>query len=114
MSKRDSELLIGDMLEAAKKVRIYVGEKDFEEFKGDDKTVDAVIRNLEIVGEAASHLSMDAKNKSSDVKWERVITYIPFILRMVATSSESVRILNFVSAFTTTICGHSSRLLASA
>ena len=61
MCKRPVDLLIEDILEAIKKVHRYAEDMTEETFKADDKTVDAVVRNLEIMGEAASRLPDDFK-----------------------------------------------------
>jgi uncharacterized protein with HEPN domain len=44
----------------------------FEQFINDSKTVDAVIRNFEIIGEAANRLSDDFKITYSNVNWFRI------------------------------------------
>lgn len=59
MSKRDNQLLVEDMLEAAKKIRSYTSGFTFETFIDDDRTIDAVIRNFEIIGEAANRVHPD-------------------------------------------------------
>jgi len=46
---------------------------DFEQFSNDQKTVDAVIRNLEIIGEAAHKLPEDIKKASSKIEWKKII-----------------------------------------
>jgi hypothetical protein len=56
MSKRDPSLLIEDILDSANKIIEYTSHLTFEEFTKDSKTIDAVIRNFEIIGEAASRL----------------------------------------------------------
>lgn len=56
MSKRDSSLLVDDILDSAGKILKYTRNLDFEQFVSDTKTVDAVIRNFEIIGEAANRL----------------------------------------------------------
>jgi uncharacterized protein with HEPN domain len=53
MSERDPFLLIEDIIESAKKILDYTNKISFDEFTKDNKTTDAVIRNLEIIGEAA-------------------------------------------------------------
>lgn len=50
MSKRDRILLIEDMYEAALKIMRYTKGIDFDSFLDDDKTIDAVVRNFEIIG----------------------------------------------------------------
>lgn len=54
---RDSRLYLDDILGAPEKIRKYVRGMDYETFSGDLKTQDAVIRNLEIIGEAARHVA---------------------------------------------------------
>lgn len=73
MSKRQPELLIEDILESVAKINSYISEHDFESFIEDNKTVDAVVRNLEIIGEAANKLPQKVKNKAKDVKWRRIV-----------------------------------------
>lgn len=59
MPKRDVDLLIEDILAAIEKIERYTAGLGHEAFVGDDKTVDAVVRNLEIIGEAARHVPDD-------------------------------------------------------
>ena len=56
MSKRDPKLLTEDIIESWSKVLDYIGNMDFESFLNESKTVDAVKRNFEIIGEAANRL----------------------------------------------------------
>jgi uncharacterized protein with HEPN domain len=51
---RDFEVYLDDMREAIEKINIYAAGLSREQFARDDKTVDAVIRNLEISGEDGS------------------------------------------------------------
>lgn len=52
MSKRDDTELLQDILECANRIVTYIDNIDYETFRHDLKTQDAVIRNLEIIGEA--------------------------------------------------------------
>jgi uncharacterized protein with HEPN domain len=56
MSDRSPNLLIEDILKSAKKIQRYTAGMDFEQVTLDEKTVDAVARNFEIIGEAANRL----------------------------------------------------------
>jgi len=56
MSERASYLLIEDIIDSAKKILDYTNNISFDEFTKDNKTIDAVIRNFEIIGEAANRL----------------------------------------------------------
>ena len=72
MSERSAQLLIEDILEAAQKIQRYVTGLTFEEFALDEKTVDAVARNFEIIGEAANRLSEDFKTQNPSIDWNRI------------------------------------------
>ncbi len=65
MSKRDAILLFEDMLESAQKIKRYTKDMDFDAFISDDKTIDAVVRNFEIIGEAANRFDSDIRDKFS-------------------------------------------------
>lgn len=73
MSKREPRLLIQDILESIEKIRLYTKNYDFGAFESDSKTIDAVIRNLEIIGEAANKLPQEIKEKDEDIKWRRIV-----------------------------------------
>ncbi len=72
MSKthRDVRLFINDIVEAIAKIEKYVYDKSYEGFQKDEKTKDAVVRNLEIVGEAVRNIPEDFKEKYPDVDWK--------------------------------------------
>lgn len=65
MSSRKPSLLVQDMLDSGNKILYYTKNLSFEEFIGDDKTVDAVIRNFEIIGEAANRLPEEFRDRHS-------------------------------------------------
>jgi uncharacterized protein with HEPN domain len=72
MSKRSDSLLIQDMLESALKIIKYTEELRFDQFQADDKTVDAVIRNFEIIGEAANRIENDFKILNPQIEWTKM------------------------------------------
>lgn len=72
MSKREPNLLVGDILDSTHKILAYTEDLSFEEFTNDSKTIDAVIRNFEIIGEAANRLPEDFKDAHSNVDWHRI------------------------------------------
>ena len=69
MPRREWRLRVEDILDAIGRIERYVAGLDFEQFKADQKTVDAVVRNLEVIGEAVRHLSADYESLPSGVPW---------------------------------------------
>ena len=72
MSKRRPELLVDDIINSGNKILVYTNDLSFESFIADDKTVDAVVRNFEIIGEAATRLPEDFREKFPDIDWHRI------------------------------------------
>ena len=72
MSKREDRLLIEDILDSAKKISDYSSDLTLTTFLQDSKTLDAVIRNFEIIGEASSRLSEDFKQAHLNIDWVRI------------------------------------------
>ena len=72
MSKRTPQLLLDDILESARKIIAYTEGFTFEQFIADDKTIDAVIRNFEIIGEAANRLPEEARDQYPGIDWHRI------------------------------------------
>ncbi len=72
MSKRDLNLLLDDMLESAMKITRYTSNLTFETFVADEKTIDAVTRNFEIIGEAANRIPEEYRNETPELEWNRL------------------------------------------
>ena len=73
MSKRDHNLFLEDMLDSIEAISCYTNGLDIKRFIKDRKTVDAVIRNLEILGEAASQVPESYQDKSDKIDWRGMI-----------------------------------------
>lgn len=69
MSKRNDDLLIEDIISSCNKILNYTENISEEAFKSDDKTIDAVIRNFEIIGEASNKLSESFKEENPKIDW---------------------------------------------
>ncbi len=69
---RDYRVYLEDMLESAEKIGRYTERLSFEDFESDEKTVDAVIRNLEILGEAAKQVPKSVRLAHPQVDWTRI------------------------------------------
>ena len=64
--------LLEDMLDAAQKIQKYTLGLTQESFIEDDKTIDAVIRNFEIIGEAANRIDDDFKIQHPYIEWRKL------------------------------------------
>ena len=56
MPERDWRIRIHDITDAIEKIQKYTMGMSFSEFHADDRTIDAVLRNLAVIGEAARHI----------------------------------------------------------
>ena len=72
MSKKDRNILLLDILESIKKIKKYTNEMTYDLFIQDDKTIDACVRNFEIIGEVSSKIDEDFKIEHSEIEWKRM------------------------------------------
>ncbi len=73
MSKRSLKLLVEDIWESIEKIERYTEGLTQNDFRGDEKTTDAVVRNLEIIGEAAGRLSEDFTDRHPEIEWVKIV-----------------------------------------
>ena len=69
---RGYDVYLDDVLVAIEKIHRYVDGLSAEEFREDSKTVDAVVRNLEIIGEAVKQIPDDIRQRRPEVDWRRI------------------------------------------
>ena len=60
---------VEDIIEAAEKIQRFTDKMTFETFERDEKTVDAVLRNIEVIGEAAKNVPDDVRSEHDAVPW---------------------------------------------
>ena len=72
MSKRPASLLLDDIRESIAKIERYTAGLDQAGFEADDKSVDAVVRNLEIIGEAARQLPEEFTRQHKQIEWRKI------------------------------------------
>jgi uncharacterized protein with HEPN domain len=65
-------MYLADIQTAISRISEYIQDYSFAEFKSNYKTVDAVIRNFEVIGEAAKNLPAEIKTKYPEVPWEEM------------------------------------------
>ena len=70
--KRNIKMYFDDILTAISRIFEYTADYDYPGFKRDYKTVDAVIRNFEIIGEAAKNIPKEIKEQYPDVPWNEM------------------------------------------
>lgn len=70
---RDWTFYLEDIQDACEKIQRYTSGMSFEEFRDDEKTYDAVVRNLEIVGEAAKNLPDAVRAMMPEVEWGKSV-----------------------------------------
>lgn len=63
---------LNNIIDAIDKVELFTHDMDFEQFAEDDKTVFAVIRAFEIIGEATKNIPQSVRDKYSSVPWKEM------------------------------------------
>jgi uncharacterized protein with HEPN domain len=69
---KDWRVRVEDMLEALERIRRYTAGMGEQDFCADERTLDAVVRNLEIIGEAARHTPAAIAERHSEIPWSRL------------------------------------------
>jgi uncharacterized protein with HEPN domain len=72
MSERDWRFRLQDMLESAAKIERFTAGLDREGFLANEVVIDAVIRNLEIIGVAAHHIPQDLRASLPGIAWHQI------------------------------------------
>lgn len=72
MSKREWTLFVEDILESIGLIEEYVKGMEFNDFQQDRKTIDAVVRNFTIIGEASKYIPDNIKVQFTQVDWKGI------------------------------------------
>ena len=72
---RDFRLYLDDILECCDRVSEYTEGYSYDQFAEDAKTVDAVVRNLEIIGEAVKNLPAEVIEKAPEIEWKLIARF---------------------------------------
>jgi uncharacterized protein with HEPN domain len=73
MNNADNTVFLKHILDCIEKVERYLRGYNFEKFQNDDLVTDAVVRNVEIIGEAANNLTRDFRSKTPNIEWRKII-----------------------------------------
>jgi uncharacterized protein with HEPN domain len=69
---RELRLYLADIQVACEKVLRYTKGMEFEQFLADDRTFDAVLRNLQIIGEAVKNIPDDVRDRNPEIEWRKI------------------------------------------
>ena len=72
MYSAKEEAFLKDIQEASRRIQAYTEDTDYDAFCADIKTQDAVMRNLEIIGEAAKQLSEVVRQQAPQIPWRNI------------------------------------------
>ncbi|UFH56893.1 DUF86 domain-containing protein [Spirosoma sp. KNUC1025] len=73
MSKRSAYSLLVDMFEALEAIQEYSAGLDYESFRSNRLVRDAVVRNIQVLGEAANRIPKTFRDKYTTIEWMRII-----------------------------------------
>lgn len=65
---RDLSLYLNDIIKSINKIQRYTSKMDYESFTNDEQTIDAVIFNLQIIGESVKNIPLEVKNKYPQIE----------------------------------------------
>ncbi len=71
-SEKDSKIYLQDILESCDKILQYTDRISFQDFLNNDMLKDAVIRNLEIIGEAVKRISPEFRSQYPSIEWKKI------------------------------------------
>lgn len=77
---RDPTVYLEDMLQAIANIESYIHGMSFEEFTNDRKTQDAVVRNLEVIGEAAKRIPDEMRKEHPGIAWRPAAAMRDFLI----------------------------------
>ena len=70
--KRPASLLLFDILESINKIENYTLDITFEQLMHDERTKDAILRNIQIIGEASKHIPAQLVSTTPDIDWSGI------------------------------------------
>ena len=73
MFMKDDKIYLRHILDAIDRADSYINDTTYDNFILNDMMVAAVVRELEIIGEAAGHLSESFRKKHSSVQWRKIV-----------------------------------------
>ena len=87
---RDPELRLEDILEASLAIESYIRDFTYEKFVGDRRTVDAVVRNIEIIGEAVKYLPEEITTQFPEIPWRAIAGFRDILAHSYFRTEDSI------------------------
>lgn len=87
---RDQRLYLEDMRDCCRKVLLYTRDMTLEQLIADERSFDAVMRNLEITGEAARHVAAEIKGRYPEVEWRSIAGFRDVAIHAYPTIDEEI------------------------
>jgi uncharacterized protein with HEPN domain len=73
VTERKVEFFIDDILKSIEKIEDKTKQISIEEFKADEFLIDGIVRNLEIIGEAAKYIPKEIRNQFKEIPWKKIV-----------------------------------------
>ena len=73
MENKDNTVFLRHILDCIGKIERYLTGFDLEKYQQDERTSDAVVRNVEIIGEAANNLTREFRSNTPNIEWRKII-----------------------------------------
>jgi len=73
MTQRTPKIFVQDILEAINKIERFTQDLNYEAFEQDELVIDGVLRNLEIIGEAARNIPDEVRANHPEIPWTRMV-----------------------------------------
>ncbi len=70
---KENKVFLQHILDCIARIESYLQGFDYAKFQNDTKTIDAVVRNVEVIGEAANNLTGDFRSNNSQIEWRKII-----------------------------------------